>query len=89
VAYIEHLQSINDEQIIIVSCADKVQNISSMISDYELLGEVLWLRFNASKEDQLWYYETLNEIFQSKAIPDGLKNTSNSLIAELRQIIKN
>jgi len=35
-----------------LSCADKLSNIQSMIYDYNLIGEKLWERFNASKEKQ-------------------------------------
>jgi (p)ppGpp synthase/HD superfamily hydrolase len=43
----------------ILTCADKVANISDMIQDYKLQGDSLWEKFNAPKEDQKWYYESL------------------------------
>ena len=42
-----------------VALADKLHNISSMASDYAEVGEELWDRFNASEENQRWYYEGL------------------------------
>jgi len=43
----------------LVCCADKLSNIKSMYADYKAIGEKLWERFNASKEDIKWYYESI------------------------------
>ena len=43
----------------LISCADKFDNILSIERDYQKEGEELWSRFNASKEDQQWYYHGL------------------------------
>jgi (p)ppGpp synthase/HD superfamily hydrolase len=42
-----------------VACADKLDNIISIARDYDELGEDFWKRFNASKEEQSWYYHGL------------------------------
>jgi (p)ppGpp synthase/HD superfamily hydrolase len=39
-----------------VVCADKLHNIRSIIRDYQQVGEEVWSRFNAGKEQQKWYY---------------------------------
>jgi (p)ppGpp synthase/HD superfamily hydrolase len=44
------------EDIRAVVCADKLHNIRSIIRDYEQVGEEVWSRFNAGKEQQKWYY---------------------------------
>jgi len=46
----------------LVACADKLDNIRSIRRDYGKLGEKVWERFNASKEDQRWYYWALAEV---------------------------
>lgn len=48
--------------------ADKVANLRDMASDYQKVGEDLWLRFNAPKQKQAWYYGH---------IMDGLKDLGN------------
>lgn len=40
----------------LVACADKLHNISSMIEDYNKIGEEFWKRFNRDKDQQHWYY---------------------------------
>jgi len=44
-----------------VTCADKMDNITSIALDYDELGEDLWQRFNAGKKEQSWYYRGLVE----------------------------
>ena len=41
------------------SCADKLHNARSMAADYREIGESLWDRFNAGRDDQEWYYRGL------------------------------
>ena len=36
--------------------ADKLANLRSMVRDYNALGEALWGRFKAPKEQQAWYH---------------------------------
>ena len=47
----------------LVSAADKLNNVRSILSDYRALGESVWSRFNGGREGTLWYYRTLLEIF--------------------------
>ncbi|NMD70386.1 bifunctional (p)ppGpp synthetase/guanosine-3',5'-bis(diphosphate) 3'-pyrophosphohydrolase [Bacillus sp. DNRA2] len=42
-----------------VACADKLHNVRSIIDDIEREGETVWTRFNAGKEQQDWYYQSL------------------------------
>nr|WP_263323418.1 HD domain-containing protein [Neobacillus sp. Marseille-Q6967] len=52
---IEFLKTASEE-IRVVVCADKLHNIRSIIKDYEQIGDNVWERFNAGKEQQKWYY---------------------------------
>lgn len=57
-ATIEHLRTATAE-VKLVCLADKLSNIRSMYRDYCSLGEKLWQRFNAPKNDLGWYYNSL------------------------------
>lgn len=46
-----------DERLVI--CADKLHNLSSMISEYRNCGEELWKKFNGGREEQKWYYQEI------------------------------
>ena len=47
----------------LLSCADKLSNIRDTINDHKELGSKLWERFNATFEQQRWYYRSLCESF--------------------------
>ena len=85
-SYLEHLRTAPDE-VLLVSLADKVHNLRSILRDYQDLGESLWDRFTASREETLWYYETLLEIFSRRStaqlapMVDELRRTLDGLSA--------
>ncbi len=60
--YIEHLKSA-DADTRLVSAADKLNNVRSILSDYREIGESIWDRFNGGREGTLWYYRALLEEF--------------------------
>lgn len=57
------LNASNDIDQLMVVCADKLSNISSIASDLKNLGDATWARFNRGREQQKWYYCSLAEIF--------------------------
>jgi GTP pyrophosphokinase len=60
--YIRHLKSA-DADTRLVSAADKLNNVRSILSDYREIGELVWARFNGGREGTLWYYRTLRDEF--------------------------
>jgi len=50
----------------LVSAADKLNNIRSILSDYRALGESVWSRFNGGRDGTIWYYRTLRDEFLRK-----------------------
>jgi (p)ppGpp synthase/HD superfamily hydrolase len=45
-----------------VCLADKISNLRSMASDKKAIGEKLWERFNAGKDDIEWYYRQIGKM---------------------------
>jgi (p)ppGpp synthase/HD superfamily hydrolase len=60
--YIARLQK-EDAETRLVSAADKLNNVRSILSDYRAIGESVWSRFNGGREGTLWYYRTLRDEF--------------------------
>ena len=56
-------------------CADKLANIRDIMADYLVSGDALWSKFNASKEDESWYY---HEMASALISPSG-KDSSASI----------
>jgi GTP pyrophosphokinase len=61
-AYIRHLKTA-DADTRLVSAADKLNNVRSILSDYRAIGESVWSRFTGGREGTLWYYRTLRDVF--------------------------
>src|SRR5206468_698078 len=57
-AYLDALSK-KPADVLLVALADKVHNLRAIRIDLALNGEDVWARFNAPKEDQLWYYGEL------------------------------
>jgi (p)ppGpp synthase/HD superfamily hydrolase len=66
---------------LLVSCADKLDNLRSIAHDHKRVGETVWLRFNASKDKQQWYYSSIAEVMSQKG-------KENKIIAELAKEMK-
>ncbi len=64
----------------LVSAADKLNNIRSIISDYRAIGESVWSRFNGGREGTLWYYRTLRDEY--------LRHRPNRITRELDLAVK-
>jgi (p)ppGpp synthase/HD superfamily hydrolase len=60
--YIRRLKT-EDADTRLVSAADKLSNVRSILSDYRSVGESVWLRFTGKREGTLWYYRTLLDVF--------------------------
>jgi (p)ppGpp synthase/HD superfamily hydrolase len=60
--YVERLRH-EDAGTRLVSAADKLNNVRSILSDYRTIGESVWSRFNGGREGTLWYYRTLRDEF--------------------------
>jgi (p)ppGpp synthase/HD superfamily hydrolase len=61
--YLRHLKRA-DAGTRLVSAADKLNNIRSILTDYREIGESVWARFNGGRDGTLWYYRALRDEFQ-------------------------
>ena len=85
--YLRHLATA-DAETLLVSAADKLNNIRSIISDYRQIGEHVWPRFNGGREGTLWYYRSLRDEFVRHApnrVTRELQLAVNELEALARQ----
>ena len=69
----------------LVSAADKLNNIRSILSDYRALGESVWSRFNGGREGTLWYYRTLRDEFLRHKI-NRITRDFDLAVAELESL---
>lgn len=65
------LETINDlmqcasEEVKLISCADKLSNIRSILFDIQIMGDEIWNKFNACYDEQMWYYYQLVKCYES------------------------
>jgi (p)ppGpp synthase/HD superfamily hydrolase len=84
--YIRHLRSA-DADTRLVSAADKLNNIRSILSDYRAVGESVWSRFNGGREGTLWYYRTLRDVFLLRK-PNRITRDFDLAVKELESLTK-
>ena len=63
--YLRHLNKA-DAGTRLVSAADKLNNIRSILTDYREIGESVWARFNGGHDGTLWYYRALRDEFRQR-----------------------
>ncbi|HSD94299.1 MAG TPA: HD domain-containing protein, partial [Syntrophales bacterium] len=47
------------EGVLLVSCADKIENLNAIREDRERVGEAVWGRFRRGRDHQAWYYRSV------------------------------
>jgi GTP pyrophosphokinase len=85
-AYIAHVRTAASRSTMLVSCADKLANARSILADLRdpAIGSALWSRFKAGKEEQLWYYDSLAQIFLER-LPGALAEELAAAVADIRR----
>jgi (p)ppGpp synthase/HD superfamily hydrolase len=57
-SYLAHLEGAS-KPVCLVSAADKLHNVRSIIRDLRHHGDDVWQRFQGKREGTLWYYEAV------------------------------
>ncbi|MCH7585413.1 MAG: bifunctional (p)ppGpp synthetase/guanosine-3',5'-bis(diphosphate) 3'-pyrophosphohydrolase [Acidobacteria bacterium] len=70
--FLSDLESI-DLEVLLVVAADKLHNATTMLEGYRAMGAELWLRFAGSRDQQLWYLESVAEICVRRLEGDPLR----------------
>lgn len=84
-AYLDRLEAASDAALH-VSLADKLHNMRTIVVDYRELGEPLWDRFNAGRDEVLWYYGSLAAAFV-RLRPGALATELGEGLAELEGLV--
>ena len=83
-SYLRRLKKENSDTRL-VSAADKLNNVRSILSDYRTIGESIWSRFNGGRDGTLWYYRTLREEFLRDA-PNRITRDFDLAVQELESL---
>ena len=82
--YIAHLRTASSS-VRLVSAADKLHNVRSILADYRMLGEALWRRFNGGKAGTLWYYRAVTDALREVS-PSPLVDQLDRTLTELERL---
>lgn len=85
--YLQHLEEA-DASVLLVSMADKLHNCRAALRGLRREGERYWLRFNAGKAEQLWYYRALAEVAQRRARGTRAEELVNDFVLCVQELAK-
>ena len=83
--YIERLRHEPDD-VLLISAADKLYNAKAILDDFNEIGEAIWERFKRGADEQLWYFDELLAIYESRPrnrIVNDLKCVLRELAASI------
>jgi (p)ppGpp synthase/HD superfamily hydrolase len=84
-AHLEHLKGAGPRELR-VALADKLDNVRSTLADYRQAGELVWSRFNAGKDDQLWLIRSLSQVFHAAGAAGFLAEEFDRAVSELERL---
>jgi (p)ppGpp synthase/HD superfamily hydrolase len=77
--YLEDLKTESYEAMMITA-ADKIHNLNSLIEAYGVHGEKIWEKFNAPAEKKLWFYREVLHVLRGRL--------NNEIVRELEKVYK-
>lgn len=63
--HIEHLSEIREDALL-VTAADKFDNITSVLVDHDVVGADIWDRFKGGCEGTVWYYHKMSTALSAR-----------------------
>lgn len=84
-AYIRHLEHAGQD-VLLVSCADKVHNARAICTDVRTHGLDVFGRFKAGQDGTLWYYRTLADAFR-RLMPGALADELGDAVATMEGLV--
>jgi len=79
---LRYIQTTKDgpEEAKAVACADKIDNMLSLIEAYQIQGIDVWKKFNHGRDGLIWYWSELLKMFK--------KRWKHPLLAEYESILR-
>lgn len=83
-AYIRHLTQAA-EDVLLVSCSDKLHNARAICTDVRVLGLGVFDRFKAGRDGTLWYYRQLADAF-ARLMPGALATELSEAVSLMERL---
>lgn len=82
-AYLAHLDHASPSALL-VSCADKLHNLRSLLAALDLDGPAVWSRFKGGPDGTKWYYREALARFERRGAAPYLLHALRPLVADLQ-----
>lgn len=87
-AYLDHLEHKASTQALVVSAADKLHNLLSIVEDVKIHGRSVEQRFSTKNmDDQIWWYTQVKNVLVKRNAPLSLTIAIDKLLTELKSIL--
>lgn len=87
VSYLDNLYTAPRESMLVVA-ADKIHNLHSIIEDYKVMGEKVFKKFSAEKDDTLWFYgEVLERLIKRLGADHVLVINMTEKLTTLKELV--
>ena len=83
-AYIQRLER-EPLDVQLISAADKLYNVRTILADYRDAGPAIWSRFKRGREQQIWYYGELLRVFRGRPV-NRIVEEFERAVAELERM---
>ena len=83
--YLAHLKE-TDASTRLVSAADKLFNVRSILRELRQRGDAVWARFSGGKKDRLWYYRALVIAFRQHGDHSDLIDELDRVVNEIEKL---
>jgi len=74
------------EETLLVACADKLDNVRSMLRGERRVGPDFWSRFHRPKPDQAWYYRQVSGAIVLRAGSAPLRGLAGTLVETVDEL---
>lgn len=78
-AHLAHLREAS-ASVRLISAADKLDNVRSILAAYRVMGEGIWERFRGGRDGTLWYFRSVAETLKQAG--------ANPLVDELARAVR-
>jgi (p)ppGpp synthase/HD superfamily hydrolase len=74
-----------DDDVRLVSAADKLHNVRTILADYRKEGDSVWDRFSGRRDGTLWYYRAVLDVLR-EGKPNRLVDELHRVVTELETL---
>lgn len=84
-AYLAHLETASPGALV-VSAADKLHNVGTMLAELRADGPSLWSRFHAGPDEQVWFHRSVADVIVRR-LPGPLAGALSAAVDDLAAAI--